>query len=153
MGVPDVSTLLGDANETWIGSGLYRYCLEIRVRDGTVAIDPLPPVTVSSAHERPFRGTLRSGADGGAVLDGYFYADPIVRFVFFPALLVFSLAWVAICFSNMAWLPALLGLPFLYLAASYLIPGLLLGNDFRRTEAMVRDWLIMTLRARESSTS
>ncbi len=146
MSVSEASGLLAASDKTWLGSGLYRYHLCIRVRDSVVLVDPQPAdVVQSGANERLFRGALRPGVGGaGSVLEGCFYSSRLVRFVFFPVPLLGGVGGGAAAVVHRSWPLGFIGIVLLYFAVTFVIPRLL-PVDARRCEAMIRDCLITLL--------
>lgn len=146
MGVSEASSVLAASDKTRVGSGLlYEYRLRIRVRNGVVWIDPTN-VPNSAAHDRLFRGSLGPGAGGeGSVLDGCFYVHWLARRIWFPASLIIGLGVsVLVIVTRSPWWVELIALLFVYRAASYLIPRLVIG-DPHRSEALIREWLTTLL--------
>jgi hypothetical protein len=143
----DLGDTLAALDNTVLESGLlYQYTLRIRVHSARISIDPKPDVTISSARERIFHGTVRPAIDGkGSVLEGKFRLFWMARFIFFPVPLLFGVGACADALIHQSALLGLIGLGFVYWSASYVVPRLW-PVDSRRSETMIRDWLDAVMR-------
>jgi hypothetical protein len=139
LSVAEAEQALIEADKSWLGRGLYRERLRVRVRDRRVWVQFGPELT-----DRSFEGSLAPRRGGvGSVLDGSFQVRRIVR-IFFPLDVVLTLGFLIVgALVEPHWL-VLFAVPWLLLTLATLMPRLRL-TDSRRMEAAVREWLKVTL--------